>query len=444
MNVNAVTAQTNNVVQDYALVISSGNGQVTNVFTVTDNGIVSNPTADQQITDVVTTNTALLNQFVGASSPLLGTNTIQLTTNGTELNGIQLGGTNIVTLGMTNQWHFYVVPNTGTNSDFTNAAFITFIPDTLSIPRMGVFANPVGNSVNPYGNITRPEADIDLYVSTDPSLTNLNPVAISNADKSVGRGGTEFIAYSNSAPGKVYYVGVYSEDQMASEYGFMPIFTDTPFSQPGPNGSEIVNGLVLPVNIPDGSTAHPGIVYIFALALSPIEVKRVVVTTIISHQNFGDLIGTISHGQQNGLSGSIVLNNHDSFYNPSGIYQNIYDDSGFGDIVGSRPSDGPGSLNYFIGQQAVGPWILTEADTSITQTGSVTGFSVLIEPHQDLTKGLYGTVGPFGWFYDFIDVPSGVTGPDGVGHESYAAPILDAPVGPLCQIRRHSDADGHQ
>ena len=35
VNVNAVTAQTNNVVQDYALVISSGNGQVTNVMTVT-------------------------------------------------------------------------------------------------------------------------------------------------------------------------------------------------------------------------------------------------------------------------------------------------------------------------------------------------------------------------------------------------------------------------
>ena len=34
VNVNAVTAQTNNVVQDYALVISCGNGQVTNVMTV--------------------------------------------------------------------------------------------------------------------------------------------------------------------------------------------------------------------------------------------------------------------------------------------------------------------------------------------------------------------------------------------------------------------------
>ena len=144
VNVNAVTAHPNNVVQDYALVISCGDvvdGQITNAFTV-DRTIrwFPNPTADQQITYVVTTNTPLLNQFVGASTPLLGTNNLQLTAGGTELNGIQLAPTNVIlTLGMTNQWHFYVVTNTGA-ADFTNAAFITFIPDTLAIPRMGVFA----------------------------------------------------------------------------------------------------------------------------------------------------------------------------------------------------------------------------------------------------------------------------------------------------------------
>ncbi len=61
VNVNAVTAHTNNVVQDFALVISSGNGQVTNAFTVTDSPIISNPTADQQITYVITTNMPLMN-----------------------------------------------------------------------------------------------------------------------------------------------------------------------------------------------------------------------------------------------------------------------------------------------------------------------------------------------------------------------------------------------
>ena len=411
VNVNAVTAHTNNVVQDFALVISSGNGQVTNAFTVTDSPIISNPTTDQQITYVITTNTPLMNQLAGASTPLLGTNNIQLTAGTTELNGIQLWPSNVlVTLGMTNQWHFYVVTNTGP-ADFTNAAFITFDPNTLSVPRMGVFANPAGNANNLTANVTRPEADIDLYVSADPNLLLMHPDVISNADKSVGRGGVEFVAYSNSAPGKVYYIGVYSEDQEASEYGFIPIFTDIPFSQMNPNGSQTVNGLTVPVNIPDGSTAHPGIARIFALAIDPMQVKRVVVNNTIAHQNFGDLIGTLAHSQQTGLGKNNVLNNHDSFYNESGIYTNIYDDSRQGYITGSRLSDGPGSLNNFIGQQAIGPWILTEADTSQSQTGSVTGFSLLIEPHNGKNGATtFESTPPCTMSQtDFIDVPPGAT-----------------------------------
>ena len=41
VNVNAVTARTNDVVQDYALVISSGDGEVADALTVTDAPIVS-------------------------------------------------------------------------------------------------------------------------------------------------------------------------------------------------------------------------------------------------------------------------------------------------------------------------------------------------------------------------------------------------------------------
>ena len=53
--------------------------------------------------------------------------------------------------------------------------------------------------------------------------------------------------------------------------------------------------------------------------------------------------------------------------------------------------------------------MLTEVDDSLTQTGSVTGFNLLIEPHQELTKGVNGTVGPMGWCYGYIDVPPGAT-----------------------------------
>ncbi len=70
---------------------------------------------------------------------------------------------------MTNQWHFYVMTNNGlissngTVAAAPYAAFVTFQPSELSVPRMGVFANPATEA-------TRPQADIDLYVTTDPNL----------------------------------------------------------------------------------------------------------------------------------------------------------------------------------------------------------------------------------------------------------------------------------
>ncbi len=416
VNVNAVTAQTNNVVQDYALVISCGNGQLPGVMKVTTTpaSYVSNPTGDQDITILSATNnnSPLLNQFVGASSPLLGTNTLPFTATAPEAFGTNWQ----VTVGQTNQWHFYVVTNTfgGTNSAYTNAAFITFIPDTLSIPRMGVFGGSVANA-------TRPEADIDLYVSTDPTLTNLNPVAISNCvifgtqvgestglnftNASLGRGGTEFVVDTNSQANEVYYIGVKSEDQMASEYGFISIFSQTPFSQMQ-NGNQVVNGVPVPVNIPDGSPAHPGNGYVFGLAIYPITVGLVTVGDTIQHQNFGDLIGTLTF---NGGHPD-VLNNHDSLYNVTGVYTNNYDDSGSGTVPGSRPSDGPGSLNNFAGQQGMGVWMLTEVDDSLTQTGQVQNFNMTIQPHQDLKQpGITVSIPPGSWFYDFIDVPPGAT-----------------------------------
>jgi subtilisin-like proprotein convertase family protein len=416
VNVNAVTAQTNNVVQDFALVISSGNGQVTNALTVTDAGIISNPTTDQLVTFVTATNAPLFNQFAGASTPLLGTNQLPIGGN------FGFASDALVTLGMTNQWHFYVVTNNGENISNSvhsapNAAFVTFLPDTLSIPRMGVYVDSVANA-------TRPEADIDLYVASGPNaggLTNLDPTVIASCvngvqigassavptfnGASLGRGGTEFVVDTNSQPGQVYYIGVKSEDQNASEYGFLPVFSATPFSQMGTNGDETVNGLLLPVNIPDGTPAHPGIGYVFGLAIQPMEVQDVAVNNQIWHQNFGDLVGTLNHNDI-----SVVLNNHDGLGNTFGSLPTVYDDSGSGQFPGSQPSDGPGSLQNFTGTQAIGPWILTEVDNSLTQTGIVTAFQLTIQPHQDLTKGInIPSLASGEFFMDFIDVPVGFT-----------------------------------
>jgi subtilisin-like proprotein convertase family protein len=433
VNVNAVSAQTNiyagppnssgvlapNTVQDYALVISSGNASAPGSFTVADQGIVSNPTGDQDMTFVATTNQPLMNQFAGANTPLLGTNTVDY------------GSSNeLVTLGMTNQWHFYVVTNNaldalGSSSDVTNAGFVTFSPDTLSIPRMGVFAGSQANA-------TTPQADIDLYVTTDSNLMILSPLTISNCANgtqigasiqppgifngaSLSRGGTEYVVDSNSAPGEVYYIGVKSERQVASEYEFIPIFTSVPFSQIDSNGVETVNGEPVPVNIPDGTPADPGVMnWVMGIALYPITVKDITATTEITHQNFGDLYGTLTHNDSGTGAATVdVLNNHDawgSVVDQYFIYNETNVSSGTtppADIYG--PSDGPGSLKNFFGQDGSGVWQLSEVDDSFTQTGSVQNFTMVIQPYQPLTGGVTNTIPPHGVFTDFVDVPAGAT-----------------------------------
>ena len=67
----------------------------------------------------------------------------------------------------------------GANANFTNAAFITYQVSTLSIPRMGVYEDTLANA-------TKPEANLDMFVSTDPTLLTLNPVAIANCLARVG------------------------------------------------------------------------------------------------------------------------------------------------------------------------------------------------------------------------------------------------------------------
>jgi subtilisin family serine protease/subtilisin-like proprotein convertase family protein len=400
VNVNAVTAQTNNVVQDFSLVISSGNGGDSNALTVAESVLVSHPTDAQRVTPVANTLSGtdssgtqtsaggiLLNQIVGANPALLGTNTIPV-----GLNTVYATNA-VITLGMTNQWHFYVVTNT---TSFTNAAFITFLPTTLSVPRMGVYADTEANA-------TQPEADIDLYVSTNPAITNLDPAAIAGADKSLSRGGTEFVVYSNSVRDQVYYIGVKSETAEAAEYGFISLFSLLPFSQTDANGNQVVNGLPLPTIIPDGSPEHPGVAYVFGIAVQPMEIRQVVVSDTIQGENFGDLVGVLSHSSKN-----VVLNNHASLFNQSRIYTNLYDDAGSSLYPGATPTDGPGSLQDFQGKQAVGPWILTMADTGANQSNAVTAFSMVIAPHKDLNNpGVQISVQPGEFFVDYIDVPAG-------------------------------------
>jgi len=391
VNVNAVTAQTNNTAQDYALVIASGDGQVPDALTIADSPVLS--VTAPTVTFVTNTfdpaqgisGALLMNQRVGASPPTAEDSAIPWPG----------GADGLITVGLTNQWRFYVLTN---DQDYSNAAFLTFQPANLSLPRLGV------NQTNP-ANATRPEADLDLYVSTDPGLTNLSPDVLAAADKALGRCGTEVIVYSDAAPGAVYYVGVKAEDQQAAEFAFMGVFSLQLFGEQDASGSWILRGINVPALIPDGSATLPGVTNVVAVALAPVAVRRVVVTNELWHEGFTNLVGTLSHNRK-----SVVLNNHSR---PPGEpapneYTYVYEDNGEDDIPGAQPADGPGSLRDFIGEQGMGVWLFTLTDNAAGQSGLVANLSLRLDP-QNVSNGAQREVLTNSFSYDFLDVPIGAT-----------------------------------
>jgi len=390
VNVNAVTAHPNDVVQDFALVISSGDGEVPDALKLT-----TPPTGAPApgVLPVVTFFTndfsqdpenfggVLLGQHVGASAPLLGTNTIPWP----SVNGQ-------ITLGTTNGWHFYVFTNT---TSFTNAAFLTFLPPTLSEPPVGV------RETNP-DNATRFEADIDLYVTTDANITNLDAAAISAAQKSIGRGGTETVVLSNATPG-IYYVGVKSEDQEGAEFGFLGVFSQDPFANQDNDGNLLLRGFPQFAAIPDGSPEHPGGTHIFAIAPQAITIRRAVVTNNITHELVSDLFGRMDHGRD-----FVVLNNHSGQGGVTNVSY-IYNDSNQHDIPNAIHTDGPGNLGNFNGKQGAGQWMLTMVDNAPGHAGTNNVFTVWLEKQKDLLAGVTITLANGDCSEDFIFVPPEAT-----------------------------------
>lgn len=387
VNVNAVTAHPDDVAQDFALVISVGDGEVPDAMQLVETPPLvrtTQPTVTHvtnTVNGLTMTGATLLNQRVGANTPLLGT-----------------------TSGMTNQWHFYVMTNT---TSFTNATFMVAAATDLAIPRLGVRETRVDNA-------TRTFADIDLYVSTDARLLNLDPAVIAAADKSVGRNilnGDELIIYSNSVPGRVYYIGVKSEDQMAAEFEFWGLFSLLPLGAEDENG--YVQAFMLPADIPDGSNADPGRARLRALLYNSISgvaeaVRRVIVTNYVVHENFGDLLVAVNHDSR-----LAVLNNHLALpvppFPPSpGPFQLLFEDNDEGDFPFAIRSDGPGTLWDFVGEQPGGIWDFHILDDSLTQTGRVNDLRIKVE-RVPLEGAYTNTVGPNAWQYYSRDVPVNAT-----------------------------------
>jgi len=363
INVNAVTAHTNGIAQDYALVISSGARSTDTALTVDDYTLTTNSLPWVMS---VTNGIPLLYQHVGANSPLIGT------TNGTDI-----------------QWRFFVFTNTVKPTNTPYVALATFMPPNLSSPR-------------------NTDADIDLYVSTDSDLTNLDATVIANCDKSLNRGGTEVITYSNSAPGTIYYCGVKAEDQKSAEFGFLALASATPFSQKDENGNIVANAMPMPTALLDSTLTKSQKVPVFAFAIdseaSDSVIRRVVVQEQINHPVLGDLYGVLNRGSSQGGSGSAVINNHSDH----GTNLVTFDD--FGEEENSIHTDGPGSLTQYVGKSVnSGAWVFWLTDNAAVHSGTLETFNVLVSPRPPQNNDFYITLRGHGSYFDYIDVPTDAT-----------------------------------
>ena len=374
VNVNAVTGQEAGIAQDYALVISSDRLSAGSISVIDGAGGFD----PLPLVNTVTNGVPLLHQRVGASHPFLSS-----------------------TNGVTNQWRFFIVTNelptvnAGTNPPVpptgiaSNIAFTVFLAPNLSWPRTN-------------------QADLDLFVSTDSNITNLDETAINGAFRSVGRGGTEAVILANVIPGTIYYAGVKSEDQMAGEFGFFAVSSSEPFSKRDTNGNIVAQGYVVPAEIPDGAPDDPQAALVFAFVTEPDVVQNVVVTNAVSHGNLGDLLGVLEHN----LKFSALNNGQGNPANYTGSIDWVFDDSDSGQIVTAVPTDAPGTLRNFVGEEAAGVWQMTMIDSSQFFTGRVDNFVITIEPRSDdLTNGngIVRTILPNRFFYTVIDVPNDAT-----------------------------------
>ena len=373
VNVNAVYERADDILQDFALVISMSDPALTNALTVTR----STEMVDIEVPPVgnVTNGIPLLNQRVGANGPL------EENENGNR-----------------NQWHFYRFVNTyDTNLVATGitpgpyVAIATFIPPNLSLPDRNF------------------EADIDMYVTRgDAGLLDLDPTSVANSFKSLNVGGSELITFDDSFDGEVFYVGIKAEDQRSAQYGFVALSSDEPFTSAEDDGIHI-RGLPLGVTIEDGGPNAAPAALMFGVGISEEFVRSLRVTTIISHPAHGDLVGNLSNGSR-----FAVLNNQNPHFDfpDDDTLTFIYDDSDSGNLIdlNAVTADGPGSLRNFAGEPIAGLWIFSVVDDALTAgPGTIDFMDIVVDPLIDLDVAVTATVLPNRWEYFLYEVPFDAT-----------------------------------
>lgn len=419
VNVNAVSANTNQTAQDYSLVISTDDPARSVTVGPTPGAFPAgffNYT--NRLVNILTNGLPYLNERVGATAPLFSNN------------GIDNANTN----GVTNQWNFYVFTNQNyTSSTATNT--VTNIVSGVTNVTTNVVRLPITNS-GPFvtlstflpPNLARSrikEADVDLYVTRSTlaypgafgagGLTNLDPQVISSANtlRSTNRGGYELLAVSNSTPGEVFFVGIKSEDQQGGQYGFIAAATQLPSSTNSTNGNITVTLFPVPADIPDGTPEAPGGIMLFGISTTNVLLRSADIALTYTHENLGDLVGTITH------NGTVVtLNNHSitpgsTAPAPGGLVTNIllFDDF-------RNPPDGPGDLTDFVGQDGIGLWIFEVYDNSPFQTGRLDSAAIYMVPFTNAystNRGVFYrtvTLQAGQSFVDFLDIPTYCTNLD--------------------------------
>ncbi|NBP23516.1 MAG: hypothetical protein EBU81_02945, partial [Proteobacteria bacterium] len=357
----------NTVVQDFVVALSSDaasdNAIVATAEYVTASsgggfGVVQPP----PVSVVATNGIPVSASRVGAQSPLIGG-----------------------AAGQSAQWHFFVFTNlfnaeAAAATGLTNGQYVEFVISSaanLARPR-----GPGGPGSRLRDRVLGP--DLDLYMSTDPGLTNLQASALASAYRSTLQGFDERIEITNApANGEVYYIGVKAEDQQAGEFELVVRSSDQPFHVLGANGYSL---LMTPIGggraIPDGSPDAPGVVRYFGTGPSGIT-RNVTFIQSLFHDNFFDLQGTLIHAGY-----GVTINNRRSIRDygtgltqVSGPVMGLYDDIPGLRFRGGQPTDGPSStLLDFSGLGSTGSWNYLLQDDVLGGTGSLNSVQLQVQP----------------------------------------------------------------
>jgi len=384
VNVIAVSAEADRVAQDYALVVSSDDAQIANALSVVSSNFYAAgeplvaTLANSFAAGSAVFGTVLTGQRVGAHPPILETNLVALP-----------GLTNMaLAIGITNQWRFYAISNA---TDYTNFCALTFL------------ASPSASSVPDYAGVSngvpRLEADIDLYVSTNADLTNLDAVAIAEADRSLSRGGAETIVTSLAQTGW-YYLAVKCESRMGADFGIAVAFSEQPFSATDQDGNLMLSGFPALAAIPATSASAPAVGRVFAVTSEPVVARRTVVTDMLSHSGLSNLVTRLEHSR--GVATLLNAPTEGSITNLA----LVFDDAHNPPIPDARDSAGPGTLLQFGGRAGGGQWGLTLSNTVPWAAGTNEGLNILLDPQRDLfASAVMFELEPGSCREEFLNVP---------------------------------------